>query len=62
MKKIISWFLCITMLAGCLILGGCTQSAKSGSSAQCENAFIAGTGRCLSYHACESGKKDRFGK
>ncbi|MFQ7542014.1 MAG: sugar ABC transporter substrate-binding protein [Lachnospira sp.] len=33
MKKIISWFLCITMLAGCLILGGCTQSAKSGSSA-----------------------------
>ena len=33
MKKIISWFLCITMLAGCLVLGGCTQSAKSGSSA-----------------------------
>ena len=26
MKKIISWFLCITMLAGCLVLGGCTQS------------------------------------
>ena len=33
MKKIISWFLCITMLAGCLVLGGCTQPAKSGSSA-----------------------------
>ena len=41
MKKIISWFLCITMLAGCLVLGGCTQSAKSGSSADRAGEMLA---------------------